>query len=522
MTPQDHFSNRENHQESHKQLFVNLKVYAYCLLLSILFLVISSKTSPLCPFDDWVDTHISFTMGKGMINGKVLYKDLFDHRGPLFYFIYGLGYLISERSFLGLFIIEIISLSVFLFYSYQSIALFLSKNYSLIAIPFISFIVINMEYFSNGGSPEEFCLPLLSISLYHLLRYFSSSLSRSMSRKLFFMNGVIAGSVLWIKYSLLGFWLGWTISIIVDEILRKKGNDSIKNIGYLIFGITVSSVPWVIYFCVNNAITQWLNSYFVINLTAYAVKMTPLGRIGFILRSLSIYWEQNPAIFTFLFLGFLGFISYGKNGLAPNGIVGLFLCFFMLVVTVLGFGQARLYYFLIFAPFIIFGLIMIMKLLFIIFGPLKSEKILSLIIIMVIIPTLLYTILVNDPVGSMNMDRMDYVQYAYAKIINRKQDATLLNYGWLDIGLYTTTGIVPNVRFFHKQNFDYDAFPLIMDEQNRYVRESIPDFIVCPVPANQYDGKVDVAYLYENYQLIRDDVQQLGGDDFYYLLFKRR
>ena len=79
----------------------------YCLFLSILFLLICTKSSPLYPFNDWVDSNAFFTMGKGMINGKVLYRDLFEQKGPLLYFIHGLSYLISNKTFLGVFIFEV-------------------------------------------------------------------------------------------------------------------------------------------------------------------------------------------------------------------------------------------------------------------------------------------------------------------------------------------------------------------------------------------------------------------------------
>ena len=71
----------------------------YCFFLSILFLLICTKSSPLYPFNDWVDSNAFFTMGKGMINGKVLYRDLFEQKGPLLYFIHGLSYLISNKTF---------------------------------------------------------------------------------------------------------------------------------------------------------------------------------------------------------------------------------------------------------------------------------------------------------------------------------------------------------------------------------------------------------------------------------------
>ena len=74
-------------------------ILAIFLIVSILTLLICSKNSPLYPYNDWVDGNAFFTMGKGMFNGKVPYKDLFEQKGPLLYLIYGIGYLISHDTF---------------------------------------------------------------------------------------------------------------------------------------------------------------------------------------------------------------------------------------------------------------------------------------------------------------------------------------------------------------------------------------------------------------------------------------
>ena len=79
-----------------------LRLWLVCLGVSAVFVALASKCSFLYPFNDWVDANIFFTMGKGMMNGRVLYRDLYDHKGPLLYFIHGIAYLISNKSFLGM------------------------------------------------------------------------------------------------------------------------------------------------------------------------------------------------------------------------------------------------------------------------------------------------------------------------------------------------------------------------------------------------------------------------------------
>jgi ABC-type microcin C transport system permease subunit YejB len=90
-----------------------LLIILFCFVTSFLLILINSKSSPLYPFNDWVDANAFFTMGKGLFNGKILYQDLFEQKGPLLYLIYGFGYLFSNTTFLGIFLIEVIFFTFF-------------------------------------------------------------------------------------------------------------------------------------------------------------------------------------------------------------------------------------------------------------------------------------------------------------------------------------------------------------------------------------------------------------------------
>ena len=52
------------------------------------------------------DTNAYITMGRGLFQGKILYVDLFDHKGPLLYFLYGLSTLLFSGSYIGSYILE--------------------------------------------------------------------------------------------------------------------------------------------------------------------------------------------------------------------------------------------------------------------------------------------------------------------------------------------------------------------------------------------------------------------------------
>ena len=84
----------------------------FCFVVSSLIILFTSKCSPLYPFNDWVDANAFFTTGQGIFNGIVPYRDLFEQKGLLLYFIYGIGYLISHTSFIGIYFFEVIFWSI--------------------------------------------------------------------------------------------------------------------------------------------------------------------------------------------------------------------------------------------------------------------------------------------------------------------------------------------------------------------------------------------------------------------------
>ena len=83
--------------------------------LSAVLLALCSKSSPLYAFNDWMDANIFFTMGRSMLGGRVLYRDVFDHKGPVLYLLYGLAGLVGGTDFRGVLVLEIIAMTSFLY-----------------------------------------------------------------------------------------------------------------------------------------------------------------------------------------------------------------------------------------------------------------------------------------------------------------------------------------------------------------------------------------------------------------------
>ena len=77
--------------------------FIWSFISAVCVLLFTTRSSVLFACNNWDDANSYFTMGKGMMNGLVIYRDLYDQKGPFLYLLYGIAYLISNKSFQGVF-----------------------------------------------------------------------------------------------------------------------------------------------------------------------------------------------------------------------------------------------------------------------------------------------------------------------------------------------------------------------------------------------------------------------------------
>ena len=135
-----------------------------------MLLALCSKSSPLYAFNDWMDANIFFTMGRSMLGGRVLYRDVFDHKGPVLYLLYGLAGLVGGTDFRGVLVLEIIAMTSFLYTGLRTAELLAGRRLSVwwMALPAAGMAA--SRAFSHGGSAEELLLPFLAAALFSLVR----------------------------------------------------------------------------------------------------------------------------------------------------------------------------------------------------------------------------------------------------------------------------------------------------------------------------------------------------------------
>lgn len=483
--------------------------YGYCFTLAFLFLMICSKNSFLYRINDWVDANAFFTVGKGMVRGDIPYLDLFEQKGPLLYLIYGLGSLISYKSFLGVFLLEVVSFSIFLYYAYKTISLFFDEKKAYFILPIFILCIVTLNSFSHGGSAEEFSLPFLMMSLYYLVLYLKSK-NILISKKTVFLVGFLAGCILWIKYTLLGFWFGWMLCIFGFECYHGKYKEAFLNCFIFLFGMFAATIPWLIYFGINNALNSLWDVYFIVNINAYPKSLSLLDKIfktfGLLYKNLFF----NIRTFLGIIVGFICLFIRGDCWGKRGSNLALLTCLLTTGIFIYIGGTNYHYYPFILSPFLLVGFMVL-------FSYLKNIK-WARFIIPCLSLSLIMTYILCGNTKMIKLKKEDYAQHRFAKIIRQSSDKTLLNYGFLDGGFYTAVGDRPKFYYFMKNNISYQKYPEMMNSQKEYVKQKNPHYVVIKNTLSSDS----VRLIEQNYKLIDKYSQRYQTKKITYLLYERK
>ncbi|MCL1854753.1 MAG: hypothetical protein FWF86_03380, partial [Clostridia bacterium] len=237
-------------------------------------------------------------------------------------------------------------------------------------------------------------------------------------------------------------------------------------------GIAAATLPWLIYFGLNGAVGDWLRTYLYDNLFLYSgAEGGFLGRVKAIAGSGWAWFAGNPAYSLPLILG-LAFCALRRNS-DPWGKAAAWLCTGLTALGVFAGGKSYEYYGLILAAFGGLGMTP-----FCLWaeGRLIGARRVPVLSCLACAASIGLCAAFSPNVGtSFLKPRESLMQYQLAAAMEEGPDVTLLNYGFMDAGFYTATGIVPRVKYFHQANVPLQE---MLDEQRRYIEDGLCAYVI--------------------------------------------
>lgn len=472
--------------------FFKSKKFIHTLILVCIFYVFSflilmfcSQNSFLYARNDWVDANWYITMGRGLLKGKLPYKDLFEQKGPLLFFIFAIVALF-KNPYIGTFIFETITLCILLCFVYKFAKNFLKRDaFSLVTALFMGIIITTTFAFSKGGGAvEEYALP---IYMYLLLCLYEYVEGKQFSRTRSFLIGLWISVLFWVKYTLMLFPVFMLLVYLVLCLVRKEFKPLLKSILFMMFGFLSLSAVIILVFACAGGIKQLFTNYFYDNLFRYT-KGYSISKVLLLLT----YFKLNMHVFLLTFLGFLVYILKFKKKAIPLTVFA--------VLNILGlFIIAKSYYYVLpTCLFACFGIIMGFS-----FADKFEFKYMKFVYgaaaVLVFGISVLFGFLFSNVKHELSRPKEDYVEYKIARKIEsyNLDEPTLLCYCY-DYGFYTALGTVPSTRFYATNNFEPEAYPELYDSYKTYISEQTTDFLVTTAYYYEYEK----ATIDENYTLV--------------------
>ena len=173
------------------------KLLIGCIMLVAILITIANPNSFLYNASDCDDAGIYYNVAKGMLQGKVLYRDIFDHKGPFIFFIYAIYNLVFPGKMYGAYIMDLICYTVILVFVYK---LFKTKFESNTAVMLAAVSTVLLIWINDSfGCPEIFAVLLEVVILYWV---YTDKVNKK-SYLVFF--GVMVGILLMTKFTLTAF-----------------------------------------------------------------------------------------------------------------------------------------------------------------------------------------------------------------------------------------------------------------------------------------------------------------------------
>ena len=472
------------------------KIGLFCLAASAVLLLLCSQCSPLYPINVWGDANCLLTVGRVMKAGGVVYRDIYEQKGPTLYLLHMLAACMSDGSFLGVYVLEVLSLAATLCLACRMMLRRMSARAACALSALLGACVLIGGAFSRGDSAEEFCLPYLMAALTLAFEEYGQH-PGPMRKRTLLVCGLMAGMVATIKFTILGLFVGLCIAEGVLALRAGGIRRALVSAGVFLAGMLLPVLLWCAYFAAHGALGDMYTAYIHNNIFLYSDEARTAMDV------LHDIWDavrDNTLWVTAAVGGLLMLLTDRQERLAVRlAALSMAACAFAAVFLL---GRTWPYSPLVLCVFAFTGMGAVGERM----GRLLEKRWAAAAACAL---ALIFALLLSPNAYLRGEDRENLAQTRLARYVH--EGATLLQYSHLDDGLYLATGTLPQQKYFVRLNVNCEE---MLAELDRYVAEAIPDYVL--TAWEPLDAKFD------RYQLIATDAGYDDRDRINKLLFLYR
>lgn len=465
-------------EDKPRQDFHPCLIYVICLGISCVFMFFFGLNSPLHTFNSHCDYQWFLTMGRGMVAGKVPYRDLFEQKGPLVYVVFAVASLFPHPQ-IAVWCVEVFCVSWFLYFAYRIARKFLSPWLALTVVPLVMMMLsANFCRGLEGSCVEEYCLPIFAYGLLCFLDFLMDQRAVTWRRSL--AVGICLGILLWVKYTMWEFFLVPMLIWLIVNLVRRQFGQILRAGFIMLGGILLVTLPVVIGFAVAGGLSDLFAVYFQLNMTRYSGDTT--NALNPWKNSLYIFFIGAYCLI-FLVWGLICFaVQFWRQ---KSGWLML-----ITVITswlIVGFFGGLMYYYLPLFTYAVLGVVYLVKVVAHVLQSveitIKRRWVSSLMVVLVTVVSFFAAMPFITNLAEINRPRDAYATLVVADIIaeynqTATQPATLFCYRMSDAGFYNAAGIIPNTYYYAKNTFAEAAFPEMYAAFDQTIASQLCDFVV--------------------------------------------
>lgn len=260
---------------------------------SAVMLMLMSPDSPIHGAWNRTDSAIFFTSGKALMNGLRPYVDFTDSKGPLLWLIYGTGYLLSPRSYVGVYVISIFFYAGIFWYTFKTARLLTGNDdRRAAAVTLLMTFAYFMQWFDYEIRAESFSTLFVLVSVYYMCRllYGGNAAAQPTVRRCGLVLGACFMALVMIKYNIAAMQ-----GIIVLAVLWYYGRERkeyVRPVAWMALGAAAVAVPFLVYLELRGAVPAFIEEYFFNTLRTVAMDEQDENRPGDLIEDFMVSWSR--------------------------------------------------------------------------------------------------------------------------------------------------------------------------------------------------------------------------------------
>jgi len=322
----------KRHEAGARSAVGRKSMWVSLVILLSLVVVVLLPASPVLYKTPNNDSSIFLYIGREIIQGKLLYHDVYDHKPPLIFLLNAAGLILGGGGQWGVWALELISLAVALLLAFLVLERFFGRLPALVAC---GAMLVNLAFVHERGNlTEEYAYPFQFGALYLLVR--AQQARRSFLH--FIGIGILLGLASSLKQPLAGIGVAITVYLAFDTLTRpvRRWGDLLIALAWMAAGAGVVWLVWLAVFAAAGIFPEFWEAVFLMNFGvsghSFAARLQALlealrwlfGSSGFFLGGMLVWLTVLPFLILFD-RRVLPFLSGRWMGVVIAGLSLLFL-----------------------------------------------------------------------------------------------------------------------------------------------------------------------------------------------------